>query len=70
MIEWFLARHANEPVFWDLLPNNPAAVSLAANLGFERDRALVRMIRKDASEKEPPVIDAALTFAIAGFEYG
>lgn len=70
LIEWFLARHSNEPVFWDLLPSNPAAVALAVSLGFERDRALVRMIRADGRENAPPVIDAGLTFAIAGFEYG
>lgn len=70
LVEWFLARHANEPAFWDLLPENRAALTLAAEFGFMRDRAVVRMVRRERPEAVAPPLDTKLTFAIAGFEYG
>lgn len=51
--------------FWDLFPANTAAVSIARDLGFTRQRALVRM-RRGAEAPE----DTARIYAIAGFELG
>jgi GNAT superfamily N-acetyltransferase len=50
---------------WDLLPANKAAVGLASELGFTRQRCLTRMARgKPLHGREERV------FAIAGFELG
>jgi GNAT superfamily N-acetyltransferase len=67
LLEWFLARHPGEPVYWDLLPENREAVQLARSFGFERTRELVRMARG-----EPGALRAGArqTYAIAGFEFG
>ena len=48
-VDWFVARHAGEPVYWDLLPDNPEAALLAESVGFRRIRQLVRMARGAAS---------------------
>jgi RimJ/RimL family protein N-acetyltransferase len=49
--------------FWDVLPENTAAVRLTAQLGFERIRSLVRMVRgTDLREREERV------YGICGFE--
>lgn len=66
----FLARHAGQPVFWDLLPHNEAAVELARESGFERARKLVRMARPGLAA--PPAFphNDFHVFALAGFEYG
>jgi len=66
-VEWFLARHAGESVYWDLLPENREAVQLAVDFGFECDRVLVRMAR---GAGRPLESDASLVYAIAGFEFG
>lgn len=51
--------------FWDLLPENRAAVEIAHDLGFERVRTLTRMVwGRDLREHEERV------FAISGFELG
>jgi hypothetical protein len=51
--------------YWDLLPDNKAAVEMASELGFTRKRQLTRMVRgknfRGADE---------LVYAIAGFEIG
>ena len=70
LLEWFLARHAGESVFWDLLPGNTAALSLARAFGFEPRRRLVRMSLSKAPEAGPFRHNDAAVFAIAGFEYG
>jgi GNAT superfamily N-acetyltransferase len=67
LLRWFLARHPRETIFWDLLPANEAAVSLAREFGFRRVRQLVRMARRGRSEF---VHNDAQVFAIAGFEFG
>jgi hypothetical protein len=70
LLEWFLAAHSGEPVFWDLLEDNAAAVALATEYGFRTVRRLTRMSL--ALEAGAAPIDAAnsLVFAIAGFEFG
>jgi GNAT superfamily N-acetyltransferase len=70
LLAWFLARHPEEPVYWDLLPHNPEAVSLARAFGFERRRRLVRMVRRGLGGAAPLAHDDSCVFAIAGFEYG
>ena len=61
LAEWFLARHANEPIVWDLFPEN----NLAESLGFELYRRLTRMTlgRKLESNR-------GLNYACGGFEFG
>jgi GNAT superfamily N-acetyltransferase len=63
-----LARRPPGPVFWDLLPSNPDAVKLAAELGFTPVRRLMRM----SILREGPDVphDDTLVYAAAGFEYG
>jgi ribosomal protein S18 acetylase RimI-like enzyme len=65
LLGWFLARHASEAVYWDVLQSNREAAALASRYGFTPVRTLTRMFRG-------PVIpsDHSLVFAIAGFEYG
>jgi GNAT superfamily N-acetyltransferase len=53
--------------FWDLFPDQPAAVELARELGFEPRRTLVRMMLRP----EPKLPGRPeRVFAAAGFEYG
>ena len=67
LLEWFLARHPGEPVYWDLLPENREALRLARRFGFERVRELTRMARGVSSSSRAGVQQ---TYAIAGFEFG
>jgi GNAT superfamily N-acetyltransferase len=52
--------------FWDVLPVNKEAVRLLEQLGFERVRSLVRMVRG----LNPPRPDEHKIYAISGFELG
>jgi GNAT superfamily N-acetyltransferase len=70
MLAWFVARHAGETVYWDLLPDNAAAASLARDFGFAPVRRLVRMARPGTPAARPFVHNDCLVFGIAGFEYG
>ena len=70
LLEWFLERHRGESICWDLLPENHAAVALATEFGFVRDRSLIRMIRRERPHAASSGVNSALTYAIAGFEYG
>ncbi|MCS6953442.1 MAG: GNAT family N-acetyltransferase [Bryobacterales bacterium] len=70
LLQWCLGRHAGQPVFWDLLPANEAALALAREFGFERRRELVRMVRRGAAARGSFDHDDSLIYAIAGFEYG
>lgn len=51
--------------FWDLLPENRAAVQLAMEFGFAPQRRLIRMVRG-----APLNSRTDWTYAIAGFELG
>lgn len=70
LLAWFLARHPQETVYWDLLPHNTEAVRLARACGFAPLRRLVRMARRGAPGAAPLDHDDSQVFAIAGFEYG
>jgi len=70
LLEWFLARHPGESVFWDLLPGNTEALRLAREFGFEPRRKLIRMSLRGSPEAAPFRHDDSAVFAIAGFEYG
>jgi GNAT superfamily N-acetyltransferase len=68
LLGWFLARHAGEAVYWDLLTENGAAVEMAAAHGFRRARTLTRMVRELRSGGS--AADSSLVFATAGLEFG
>ena len=51
--------------FWDLLPSNQEAITLASELGFARQRRLARMFRGEQLRGQDELI-----YAIAGFELG
>lgn len=69
LLRWFLARHAGEDVFWDLLPSNKEAVRLARTFAFTPARKLTRMTRLAAGKSEP-ARRGDYVYAIAGFEFG
>jgi hypothetical protein len=66
LMRWFVGRHAEELVYWDLLPGNREAVFLAERFGFTRIRQLVRMARGQSRVAPDPQNISA----IAGFEFG
>ena len=66
LLKWFLARHSDEPVFWDLFPHHRHAAELAAEFAFRPVRRLTRMSIHAPARALP---DARI-YAIAGFEYG
>jgi hypothetical protein len=70
LLAWFLKKHPDESVYWDILPVNAEAVAIAREFGFTRVRELVRMALP--GRKNPPPLPAhdSLVFAAAGFEYG
>ena len=70
LLEWFLAKHAGEPVFWDILPENQDAVRLAKEYGFEPLRKLIRMVKPGVEPGERLAVDNSLVYSTAGFEYG
>ena len=51
--------------YWDLLPDNKAAIEMANELGFTPKRRLTRMIRGEDFRKHNELV-----YAIAGFEIG
>jgi GNAT superfamily N-acetyltransferase len=70
LLAWFLARHPQKPVYWDLLPHNTEAVRLARACGFAPLRRLVRMVRRGVPAAPPFDHDDSQVFATAGFEFG
>jgi GNAT superfamily N-acetyltransferase len=70
MMSWAIAQAGNRPICCDLLPDNNQAIRVAKQLGFERRRELVRMVRRGARSSAPIEAENALVYAIAGFEYG
>ena len=70
MMKWAIGQAGDRPVCCDLLSDNGEAIRLARELGFERRRELVRMVRRSSRNSEPVEPDNSLVYAIAGFEYG
>jgi hypothetical protein len=70
LVQWVLLSYAGQPVYWDLLLDNPEAVAIAAGLGFEPKRRLVRMRLRGYDGAPEFRADNSLVFGIAGFEYG
>jgi GNAT superfamily N-acetyltransferase len=70
LIAWFLGRHVEESVYWDILPVNVDAIAIAREFGFERSRELVRMAIPGVGNPTPLTNNDALVFATAGFEFG
>lgn len=70
LLEWFLANHPNEDIFWDLFPDNSDAVQLAIDYGFQPARHLMRMASPCRPGATPLARHNSSVFAIAGFEYG
>ena len=70
LLLWFLARHPQQAVYWDLLPGNRAAADLARDCGFSPVRRLVRMVRQGTPGARPFTHQDSMVYAIAGFEYG
>lgn len=70
LLAWFLEKHGEENVYWDILPANGDAVALAHEFGFEPVRRLARMAL--AGVENPPALrhDDARVYAAAGFEFG
>jgi GNAT superfamily N-acetyltransferase len=70
LLGWFLERHCQESVYWDILPANDDAVALAREFGFEPVRRLARMAL--AGVEDAPLLcnDDARVYAAAGFEFG
>ena len=67
---WFLHRHVQEDIYWDILAVNNDAIQIAREFGFERGRELVRMAFADVRNLPPLRNSDALVFATAGFEFG
>ena len=64
-----LTSHADERVFWDLLPSSRSARRLARRLGFHPVRRLTRMLHNAGGRfRGHPRPDRI--FATAGFEFG
>jgi GNAT superfamily N-acetyltransferase len=61
LAKWFLARHVDQHIIWDLFPEN----NLAQGLGFEKSRRLTRMVRGRELKSQHDLI-----YACAGFEFG
>jgi len=68
LLRWFLDRHHEETISWDLFPANQEAVCIAQEFGFVPVRRLVRMAR--AFSSSTPIANHPSVFAIAGFELG
>ena len=70
LLVWFLARHREENIYWDILAANGSALELAREFGFERVRELMRMSLAGADHPPPLGNNDTLVYAAAGFEYG
>lgn len=68
LLHWFLANHADKPVFWDLFPAHKEAIRIAEEFGFVPVRSLMRMTLLRAQAR--PIASPPEAFAIAGFELG
>ena len=70
LLAWFLEKHGEGNVYWDLLPANGDAVALAREFGFEPVRRLARMSLAGVQNAPALRNDDARVYAAAGFEFG
>jgi GNAT superfamily N-acetyltransferase len=70
LLTWFVERHRDESVYWDILPANAEAVAIAREFGFERVRKLMRMTVEVGKNSPALAKRDELVYATAGFEYG
>ncbi len=70
LLAWYVARHFDQPIYWDLFPENRGAVQLAREYGFESVRYLTRMCRRLSVQSTYPEPNNPFVYAIAGFELG
>ena len=67
LLDGFLGRHADQTIYWDLLPDNSEAVRIASERGFQPLRSLVRMA---ISGPAGFAHEDSRIYAIAGLEFG
>lgn len=65
LVEYAVEAQPSRDWYWDLLPSNTAAVSIARHLGFTPTRHLLRMARGQHLQAKDELV-----YAIAGFELG
>jgi GNAT superfamily N-acetyltransferase len=70
LLDWYLARHAHEQIFWDLVEPNSDASALARTRGFAPVRRLARMVLAGNPSVAPFVERPELVYALGGFEFG
>ena len=70
LLAWFLKKHPEESIYWDILPANGNAVTLAREFGFEPVRRLARMAVAGVENPSGLHNDDTLVYAAAGFEFG
>ena len=70
LLRWFVARHAGETVYWDILETNPEAPALAREFGFTPLRKLWRQALRVSGAAAPLEHDDRLVYGTAGFEVG
>jgi len=70
LVSWYVAQHAQETIYWDILPENRAAIAIAQEFGFAPLRRLVRMTLAGRPGVAEFAHNDENVFAIAGFEYG
>lgn len=70
LLAWFVARHADEQIYWDLLESNPVSTELAREFGFQPLRKLWRQARRGAATDATLERNDLLVFGTAGFEFG
>ena len=70
LLDWFLARHAAENIFWDIVEPNPDARKLAEERGFAPVRRLLRMTFPGRPSPPAFVENPNLVYALGGFEFG
>lgn len=70
LLAWFLEKHTEDSIYWDILPANGNAVALAREFGFEPVRRLARMALAGVENPSALHHDDTLVYSTAGFEFG
>lgn len=70
LLQWALAESAGQPLQWDLDTRNAEALRLAQENGFSAHRVLTRMTLPGRPGPASFAGDAAMVYAIGGFDFG